>query len=182
MSVHDKRKHFDGRPMAWKPAVLVLALAMFSGSAVAGNGNGQGHGQGQGNGPERVQSQGHGGGNPHHNDDRGDHDRDRHEHGAQRHDGGTDINIDLVHGDIRDVFRDHRDWIDGPRESLPPGIRQNLARGKPLPPGIAKRVDSRFRDVLPHYDGYEWWVAGTTAILVNATNNIIEDVVEDIFY
>lgn len=184
MSVHDKRKHLDGRPMAWKPAVLVLALAMFSGSAVAGNGNGQGHGngqgQGQGNGPERVQSQGHGGGNPHHNDDRGNHDRDRHDHGSQRHDG--DIGINLVHGDIRDVFHDHRDWIDGSRESLPPGIRQNLARGKPLPPGIAKRVDSRFRDVLPHYDGYEWWVAGTTAILVNATNNIIEDVVEDIFY
>lgn len=176
----------------WKPVVLALTLAMFSASAVAGNGNGNGqghgnsgHGNGQGKGPGHVQNQapgqGHGGGNrqqgkdyrDHDHDDYRDHDRDHHDH---------DIDIDLAHGDIRDIFHDHRDWVDGPREALPPGIRQNLARGKPLPPGIAKRVDSRFYDVLPHHDGYEWWVAGTTAILVNATNNIIEEVVEDIIY
>ncbi|ALM52758.1 hypothetical protein BJB45_15595 [Halomonas huangheensis] len=179
--------------------MLALTLAMFSASVVAGNGNGNaqghgnsGHGNGQGKGPDHVQNQApgqaHGGGNRHQGDnyqgnDYRDHDRDDYrDHDRDHHDHDRDININLAHDDIRDIFHDHRDWVDGPREALPPGIRQNLARGKPLPPGIAKRVDSRFYDVLPRHDGYEWWVAGTTAILVNATNNIIEEVVEDVFY
>lgn len=76
---------------------------------------------------------------------------------------------------LRVIFREHRDWIgyDQSRDALPPGIRMNLARGKPLPPGIAKQFDPRLRARLPHYDGYEWRRVGDKAILVDiATQNV----------
>ena len=67
-------------------------------------------------------------------------------------------------------------------ESLPPGIRKNLARGKALPPGIAKKVvpDPVFRE-LPRYPGYEWRVHGTDLVLVSIATEIIEKVVGDVF-
>ena len=76
---------------------------------------------------------------------------------------------------LRVIFREHRDWIgyDHSRDALPPGIRMNLARGKPLPPGIAKQFDPRLRARLPYYDGYEWRRVGDKAILVDiATQNV----------
>jgi Ni/Co efflux regulator RcnB len=67
-------------------------------------------------------------------------------------------------------------------ESLPPGIRKNLARGKALPPGIAKKVvpDPVFR-TLPVYPGYEWRVYGTDLVLVSIATDIIEIVVAGVF-
>jgi hypothetical protein len=67
-------------------------------------------------------------------------------------------------------------------ESLPPGIRKNLARGKGLPPGIAKKVvpDPVFR-ALPVYPGYEWRVYGTDLVLLSITTDIIEIVVAGVF-
>lgn len=51
--------------------------------------------------------------------------------------------------------------------SLPPGVRKNLARGKPLPPGIAKKaVPGPMLARLPSYSGYEWRVYGTDLVLV----------------
>ncbi|WP_375055496.1 anti-virulence regulator CigR family protein [Zobellella sp. DQSA1] len=76
---------------------------------------------------------------------------------------------------LRGIFREHRDWIDydRSRDALPPGIRMNLARGKPLPPGIAKQFDPRLRSRLPYYEGYEWQRVDDKAILVDiATNNV----------
>ena len=58
----------------------------------------------------------------------------------------------------------------------------NLERGKPLPPGIAKRFDERTRDALPRYEGYEWRRAGPDAILVDAANEIIYQVIRDVLY
>jgi hypothetical protein len=37
-----------------------------------------------------------------------------------------------------------------------PGIAKNLARGKPLPPGIAKKTVPASMLGLPSYPGYEW--------------------------
>lgn len=67
-------------------------------------------------------------------------------------------------------------------ESLPPGIRKNLARGKALPPGIAKKTvpDPVLRE-LPRYDGYEWRVYGSDLVLVSIATEIIENVLEDVF-
>ncbi|QEM81994.1 anti-virulence regulator CigR family protein [Halomonas binhaiensis] len=190
----------------WKPALLVLALATFSATAVAGN-NGQGHGNNQGHGPDKVQQQGHGGGQGNHGpekfQDKGhsvdssyrhdsnrpdsdfdrdhrdfDHDRDYSHDRNYSHD--RDFDFDDSH--IRSIFHDHSDWHAGNYQALPPGIRQNLQRGKPLPPGIAKqRFDNRFYDVLPRYDGYEWLQIGTAAVLINAANDVVEHIIWDIF-
>ena len=66
--------------------------------------------------------------------------------------------------------------------SLPPGIKKNLARGKPLPPGIAKKmVPSRMLAHLPRHAGYEWRVAGADLILVAAATGIVADVLSGVF-
>lgn len=66
--------------------------------------------------------------------------------------------------------------------SLPPGIRKNLARGKPLPPGIAKRgVPAPVLAQLPAYPGYEWQVAGNDLILVSLATAVIAEVLNGVF-
>lgn len=66
--------------------------------------------------------------------------------------------------------------------SLPPGIRKNLARGKPLPPGIAKKaVPPSMLARLPVYPGYEWRVAGSDLILVALATAVVADVLVDVF-
>ncbi|WP_341303551.1 anti-virulence regulator CigR family protein [Pseudomonas sp. TMP25] len=80
-------------------------------------------------------------------------------------------------GQVRIILGNNRDLI-GPAQSLPPGIRKNLARGKPLPPGIAKRFDSRLLGKLPHYDGYEWRQAGTDMVLVTLATGLIYEILD----
>lgn len=96
------------------------------------------------------------------------------------------------HGDSRDDFRiDHdrirvtiggsRDyWSPGP--ALPPGVRKNLQRGKPLPPGIAKQqLDSRLISRLPYHEGYEWLRVGTDLVQVSISSRMINEVLNDVF-
>ncbi|MGM0703496.1 MAG: anti-virulence regulator CigR family protein [Pseudomonadota bacterium] len=83
--------------------------------------------------------------------------------------------------ELRRIFDERRGWVsEGERDSLPPGIRMNLERGKPLPPGIAKRFDDRALRHLPRYEGYEWRRAGADAILVDAADEIIYRVIRDV--
>jgi len=67
-------------------------------------------------------------------------------------------------------------------KSLPPGIRKNLARGKPLPPGNAKKVapPAVLRE-LPQYPGYEWQAVGTDLVLVAVATAIVASVLVDVF-
>ena len=65
---------------------------------------------------------------------------------------------------------------------LPNGIRKNLARGKPMPPGIQKtRMPGGMLDKLPRQKGYEWRGAGTDLLLVQAGTEIVADVLKDVF-
>jgi len=65
---------------------------------------------------------------------------------------------------------------------LPPGIRKNLARGKPIPPGIAmKTVPGPMLSRLPRYDGYEWRIYGSDLVLVAIATAVIADVLFDVF-
>ncbi len=82
---------------------------------------------------------------------------------------------------IRRVLDDNRSYWN-PGAALPPGIQKRLARGKPLPPGIATRLDGRLYGRLPYYDGYEWMQAGTELILVGVATGVIHEVVHDIFH
>ena len=101
-----------------------------------------------------------------------------------KHGGEPDVTVDLRGpsidiGRVRMVLGDNRDLI-GPTQSLPPGIRKNLARGKPLPPGIAKRFDNRLLGKLPHYDGYEWRQVGTDVVLVALATGLIYEVLDHV--
>ena len=90
----------------------------------------------------------------------------------------------VMFGDVR--FEDIRRIAIANRctgyESLPPGIRKNLARGKALPPGIAKKmVPGPVLRELPRYDGYEWRVYGSDLVLVSMATEVIENVLEGVF-
>tara|TARA_R110001592_G_scaffold219123_1_gene473247 strand:+ start:26019 stop:26507 length:489 start_codon:yes stop_codon:yes gene_type:complete len=87
--------------------------------------------------------------------------------------------VNLEEAVIRAIFRDQQRYIE-PTASLPPGIRKNLARGKPLPPGIAKRFDGRVRSSLPDYPGYDWRQVGTDAVLVDVTTGVIEAIIDNV--
>jgi len=79
--------------------------------------------------------------------------------------------------ELRQLLRRH----DAPRaESLPPGIQRNLERGKPLPPGIAKRFDGPLASQLPQYPGYEWERVGADVVLIEAATRIVVDVLVDV--
>ncbi|WP_043311576.1 anti-virulence regulator CigR family protein [Pseudomonas sp. ML96] len=101
-----------------------------------------------------------------------------------KHGGDPDVTVDLRGpsidiGRVRVVLGENRNLI-GPADSLPPGIRKNLARGKPLPPGIAKRFDNRLLGQLPHYDGYEWRQVGTDVVLVALASGLIYEIIDNV--
>lgn len=67
--------------------------------------------------------------------------------------------------------------------ALPPGIRKNLAKGKPLPPGIAKQsVPAAMIAQLPQHQGYEWQAVGTDLLLVSIATAVIADVLVDVLH
>lgn len=101
-----------------------------------------------------------------------------------KHGGDGDIQVDMRGpsidiGQVRIILGDNRDLI-GPAQSLPPGIRKNLARGKPLPPGIAKRFDNRLLGQLPRYEGYEWQQVGTDVVLVTLATGLIYEILQNV--
>lgn len=65
---------------------------------------------------------------------------------------------------------------------LPPGVRKNMMRGKPLPHGIAKRpVPPRMRRHLPHRDGYAWYRTGNDLVLIAVASGIVADIMVNVF-
>lgn len=139
-------------------ALMPLCLAL---PALANPPEGRGHGHGKGKHEER--------------DDRS---------------GGTDVSLRGDAGGLVSVnisVGDARLWVreSGVREryaDLPPGIRKNLARGKPLPPGIAKRLPPpALQQRLPHYPGYEWQVCGKDLVLVAVTSLVVAAVLQSVF-
>ena len=66
-------------------------------------------------------------------------------------------------------------------EALPPGIRKNLARGKAMPPGIAKRFPpDGLRSSLSVPIQYEVIEVGWDVFLVEVATGIIHDVLMDV--
>ncbi|HSM05916.1 MAG TPA: anti-virulence regulator CigR family protein [Longimicrobiales bacterium] len=66
-------------------------------------------------------------------------------------------------------------------ETLPPGIRKNLARGKPIPPGLARRMlPNGLESRLPVYEGYQRVQVGVDVLLVEIATGIIHDVLMDV--
>lgn len=77
---------------------------------------------------------------------------------------------------IGDYYRSHPVDV----QSLPPGIRKKVGRGKPLPPGIAKKFPGDLRDRLPARPGYDYRTVGADVVLVEAASGVIVDVLKDI--
>ncbi|WP_254277458.1 anti-virulence regulator CigR family protein [Halomonas sp. 3H] len=101
----------------------------------------------------------------------------------ERRDDGYRNGPRIDERELRRIFGERRDWVrEDDRAGLPPGIRMNLERGKPLPPGIAKRFDDRTLRDLPRYDGYEWRRVGPDAVLVDIANDIVYEVLRDVLY
>ena len=66
-------------------------------------------------------------------------------------------------------------------EALPPGQRKNLARGKPMPPGINKRfVPDALRSSLSVPPQYGVIVVGWDVLLVEVATGVIHDVLMDV--
>lgn len=96
-----------------------------------------------------------------------------------RHPQATLIRADITVDVARNLALSHR--ATG-YDSLPPGIRKNLARGKPLPPGLARRaVPGPLLAELPRYPGYEWQVAGSDLVLIAIATAVIADVLLGVF-
>jgi hypothetical protein len=97
-------------------------------------------------------------------------------------DGGVGVSVELVFGqsaevEIRAYFREHRLEPQG----LPPGIARNLARGKPLPPGIAKRyLPDDLIARLPAYPGCEIIVVDDDVLLVATATQIVLDILSGV--
>lgn len=100
-------------------------------------------------------------------------------HASQSYGDDALVHVSVNFSDARRLAVDH--GYTG-YASLPPGIRKNLARGKPLPPGIAKKVvPGPMLQGLPRYDGYEWRVYGADLILVQVATAVIAEVLIDVF-
>ncbi len=100
-------------------------------------------------------------------------------------DGGVSVEftaeISFSVGD-RDQIRAYYSSNPSPGlEALPPGIRKNLARGKSLPPGIAKRFPpDALRSSLSIHPRYEVIEVGWDVFLVEVATGIIRDVLMDV--
>jgi hypothetical protein len=65
--------------------------------------------------------------------------------------------------------------------ALPPGTAKNLARGKPLPPGIAKRqLPADLRAQLAARVGFEITIFGDRIVLLEASGLVV-DILDGIF-
>ena len=85
---------------------------------------------------------------------------------------------DTVISIVNDWYQANPTVLAGYR-ALPPGIAMNLARGKPLPPGIARQVlPSGLQAALPPPQaGYGRFIVGDDLVLVELSSGLIADVV-----
>ncbi|MDP5239894.1 anti-virulence regulator CigR family protein [Uliginosibacterium sp. 31-16] len=91
------------------------------------------------------------------------------------------ISIGITLGGARSLV--HEAGIpQGSFQPLPPGMRNRLAKGKPLPPGIAKKqVPPAMLARLPVHAEHEWLVIGVDLVLVNIRTKIPVDILPGVF-
>lgn len=165
------------------PLLLAALLGLVAGPALAQPADNPGRGQGQQKAPgqQRQQTQ------PQQHDTEPRRDREFWRERERERESRGEVRDDRLDGpriderEVRRIFERRRDWIRvDDRDSLPPGIRMNLERGKPLPPGIARNFDDRMLGELPHHDGYRWRRVGPDAVLVDTASDVIHAVLRDI--
>lgn len=66
-------------------------------------------------------------------------------------------------------------------DALPPGIRKQLAKGKPLPPGIAKKaLPAPLTKRLPPVSGYQSFLVGPDVLLVEVASGVVVDIMKGV--
>jgi hypothetical protein len=61
-------------------------------------------------------------------------------------------------------------------------MRNRLAQGKPLPPGIARRaVPPDLLRLLPVRPGYEYAMVGTSLVLIAVATGVVASILADVF-
>ncbi len=147
-----------------------------------GQGRGQGGGGGQGGGNQggggQGRGQGRGEGGPPGQQGRGQGGNQGGNRGNDR--GGPRPSLGLSdRGTVQGWLQLNPGYSVQP---LPPGMRNRLAQGKPLPPGIARRAvppDLLLR--LPRYPGYEYVLLGATLVLIEASTGLVSSILSDAF-
>ncbi|MGL4338200.1 MAG: hypothetical protein ACRCST_15055 [Turicibacter sp.] len=94
--------------------------------------------------------------------------------------------IDLLRGRDNDYYTLNpriRIEITNQINSLPPGIQKRLAKGKPLPYGIAKKVilPQEVNSYLKLPQDYRIIVLGSSVIVLNSSDNLILDILQAVF-
>lgn len=171
------------RPALKHVAAAILCCAFAAGQVLAAPPDGKGKpdnaGQGQGKGNSGKGNNGKG------NSGKDNSGKDNNGHGNSSgggNKGGGDVTLRHAGITITTARGYAQEYGLSGYSSLPPGVRKNLARGKPLPPGIAKKmVPGPMLARLPVYPGYEWRVAGSDLILVAVATAIVADVLFDVF-
>ncbi len=91
--------------------------------------------------------------------------------------GGVTLTVEM-RGQIQEYYSTR---TASGAEALPPGIRRNLERGKPLPPGIAKKTSPpELVSRVALRDGYELVEVGLDVLLVEIATNVVHDVLMDV--
>ena len=104
---------------------------------------------------------------------------------------GVEVSVGVVFSDdeisvIATWYRDHgaasHKRGSKKQKGLPPGIAKNLARGKPLPLGIAKKYlpDGLRHALPPPPKGYERMIVDGKVLLVEIASRVIHDILVDI--
>ena len=80
------------------------------------------------------------------------------------------------------ISEDMRDEIQSQIDTLPPGIQQRLARGRELPPGIAKKVTlpQQVNEELDIDDALEIVVVGPNIVILDPFTNQIVGLLADL--
>ncbi|MXP48802.1 hypothetical protein FD733_02980 [Pantoea sp. Eser] len=160
--------------MKKKPSGGIIALAcclLFTSPALLAN---PGNGNGNGKGNDHGHSSDYGG------KGEGKNGKDHSSQGKKKKGGDPHrAESEISYAFARDLARQH--GLTG-YSSLPPSIAKNLARGKPLPPGKAKRsVLSSMLDSLPDYPGYQWKILGDNLVLISLSTAVVKAIINNVF-
>lgn len=87
------------------------------------------------------------------------------------------------HQQARDEGHGHGHGKAHGRKDLPPGIQRQLARGKPLPPGLATRAlpHDLLANLKPPRD-HEVVLVDGRVMLVDARTRLVRDLIEGVIY
>jgi len=173
---HNKAAIMSTRRFTTTALAIVLSLSFATVPAMANPGNGNGHGNGQGNSGNHGNGNANKGnaGNPDHKQKNGHQNQSKSNKSVR-----DDVDARVSYDHARHLALNY--GLTG-YDSLPPGHAKNLARGKPLPPGIAKKtVPASMLGQLPSYPGYEWRVVGKDLVLIALSTAIVTTIINGVF-